>query len=52
MPRLLIVEDEDKMRRALSRGLAEEGYDIVAVSDGEAALAHATSEALTASSSM
>lgn len=44
MPRLLIVEDEDKLRRALTRGLAEEGFEIVAAADGESGLAHAMSE--------
>ncbi|RUL84923.1 response regulator transcription factor [Tautonia sociabilis] len=41
MPRILIVEDEDKLRRALQRGLAEEGYDVVAVADGDDGLARA-----------
>ncbi|MDG3005983.1 response regulator transcription factor [Paludisphaera mucosa] len=44
MPRILIVEDEDKLRRALRRGLAEAGYDVVAVEDGESGLARAASE--------
>ncbi len=34
MARILIVEDEDKLRRALCRGLEEEGYDVVAVENG------------------
>jgi DNA-binding response OmpR family regulator len=44
MPRILIVEDEDKLRRALQRGLAEEGYEVVVVEDGDAGLASATLE--------
>jgi len=44
MARILIVEDEDKLRRALQRGLIEEGYDVVAVDDGESGLAHALAE--------
>ncbi|QEH36202.1 Transcriptional regulatory protein TcrA [Aquisphaera giovannonii] len=41
MARILIVEDEDKLRGALLRGLAEEGYDAAACEDGEAGLAAA-----------
>lgn len=44
MPRILVVEDEDKLRRALRRGLTEAGYEVVAVEDGEAGLARAASE--------
>lgn len=44
MPRVLIVEDEDKLRRALERGLSGEGYDVVAVADGDNGLACATRE--------
>jgi DNA-binding response OmpR family regulator len=44
MPRILVVEDEDKLRRALARGLTDEGYDVVAVEDGEAGLAQALAE--------
>lgn len=44
MPRILIVEDEDKLRRALRRGLVDEGYEVVAVEDGDAGLARATVE--------
>src|SRR5438128_2449440 len=36
--RILLVEDELKMARALRRGLEEEGYAVDAVSDGEDAL--------------
>jgi DNA-binding response OmpR family regulator len=45
MPRILIVEDEEKLRLALRRGLTEEGYEVVAVEDGEAGLISATAEA-------
>ena len=44
MPRILIVEDEDKLRRALLRGLAEEGYEVVAVGDGDDGLARVAAE--------
>src|SRR5712691_8569730 len=33
--RILLVEDELKMARAVRRGLEEEGYAVDAVSDGE-----------------
>jgi DNA-binding response OmpR family regulator len=42
MPRILIIEDEEKLRDALRRGLSEEGYEVVAVEDGEAGLLSAT----------
>ena len=45
MPRILIVEDEDKLRRALARGLGDEGYDVVTAEDGELGLAYAKEEA-------
>src|SRR5262249_44808624 len=35
MPRVLVVEDERKLLRALGRGLAAEGYDVVTASDGD-----------------
>ena len=35
MSRILLVEDEDKVRRSLHKGLVEEGYDVVAVANGE-----------------
>ncbi len=35
MSRILLVEDEAKVRRSLQRGLQEEGYDVVAVDNGE-----------------
>jgi DNA-binding response OmpR family regulator len=40
--RLLVVEDEPKLLRALTRGLAAEGYDIVGAADGVKALASFT----------
>lgn len=36
--RVLVVEDDPKVSRMLERGLGEEGYEIVAVADAEAAL--------------
>jgi len=44
MPRILLVEDEDKLRRALQRGLTDEGYEVTAVEDGEIGLAFAVEE--------
>ena len=42
MARILIVEDEDKLRRTLQRGLEEQGYSIVAADDLMQGLAQAT----------
>ncbi|CAN5301314.1 MAG: response regulator transcription factor [Acidimicrobiia bacterium] len=39
--RVLVVEDEDKMRAALQRGLRAAGYAVDGVTDGEAGLARA-----------
>ncbi len=44
MARILIVEDEDKIRSALARGLAEEGHDVAEAADGDAGLALALAE--------
>lgn len=44
MTRILIVEDEDKLRRALQRGLTDAGYDVTAVEDGDTGLAFAIEE--------
>jgi DNA-binding response OmpR family regulator len=33
-PRILVVEDDDEMRRLVAEGLRKDGYDVVAVSDG------------------
>jgi DNA-binding response OmpR family regulator len=35
MSRILLVEDQMKVRRSLQRGLEEEGYEVVAVENGE-----------------
>jgi two-component system, OmpR family, response regulator len=40
--RLLIVEDDAKLLRALARGLRQEGYEVDAAQDGEEALSLAT----------
>lgn len=37
MQRILIIEDEDKLREAMRRGLEEHGYEVVATGDGEVA---------------
>jgi two-component system response regulator MprA len=39
--RLLVVEDDADLRSLLTRGLGEEGFQVTAVGDGSAALAHA-----------
>ena len=44
MLRILIVEDESKLRRALQRGLTEAGYEVHAAEDGEEGLAFALAE--------
>ena len=43
-PKILVVEDEDKLRRALCRGLEDEGYEVLAVEDGTSGLAAAIEE--------
>lgn len=43
MPRVLVVDDEPGVRAALVRGLGAEGMDVVAVGDGPAGLAEASS---------
>ena len=40
--RILLVEDEIKMARAIRRGLEQEGYAVDTVGDGEEALFRAT----------
>ena len=40
----LVVEDEDKLRKALTQGLSEQGYDVTAVGDGHDGLALAVGE--------
>lgn len=44
MPRVLVVEDEEKLRRALQRGLVEQGYEVTTAEDGDRGWASATSE--------
>ncbi|MFQ5733341.1 MAG: response regulator transcription factor [Planctomycetaceae bacterium] len=46
MPRLLIVEDEERLLRHLQKGLQEDGYDVLTASDGEAGLDLATTESV------
>ena len=36
--RVLLIEDEDRLRQALSRGLRAEGHEVLGASDGEAGL--------------
>jgi two-component system response regulator MprA len=40
-PTVLVVEDDPELRRLLARGLAEEGFDIVAAANATAAIRHA-----------
>lgn len=40
----MIVEDDPELRRMLERGLAEEGFETIAVGDGAGALARAEDE--------
>jgi DNA-binding response OmpR family regulator len=42
--RLLLVEDEAKVRRSLQKGLEEEGYEVVAVDNGHDGLLQATTQ--------
>lgn len=44
MSRILVVEDEDKLRKALTKGLVEQGYDVTAVETGDEGLARANAE--------
>jgi DNA-binding response OmpR family regulator len=44
VPRVLIVEDEAKVRRSLERGLQTEGYEVVTAATGEAGFALATAQ--------
>ena len=43
-PRVLVVEDDAKLARALERGLGAEGYDVATAGDGDAALERAGAE--------
>jgi two-component system cell cycle response regulator DivK len=45
MPKILLVEDNEMNRDMLSRRLQRKGYEIVMATDGEQAVAMATSEA-------
>ncbi len=45
MAKLLVVEDNAKIRDIMRRHLALKGFEVVVAADGEAALALATSEA-------
>ncbi|MGL5828437.1 MAG: response regulator, partial [Angustibacter sp.] len=44
MPRLLILEDDDGIRAALTLALEDEGYCVVACAQAESALAAAQAE--------
>ena len=42
--KILVVDDEPKIRRIITSYLAEEGFDVAEAADGETALALATAE--------
>ena len=44
MARILLAEDDDNLRRFLTRALTKAGHDVEAVGDGEAALGLAREE--------
>lgn len=44
MPRILVIEDEDKVRRALVKGLQGEGHEVVSEADGQEGLDRALRE--------
>lgn len=44
MARLLLVEDEAKVRRSLQKGLEEEGYEVIAVDNGNDGLHQASTQ--------
>jgi DNA-binding response OmpR family regulator len=44
MPRLLVVEDDRKVRRGLEAGLRDAGYEVVSAADGDTGNALATSQ--------
>lgn len=46
MPRLLIIEDEQRLLRHLQQGLEEDGYDVLAAADGKTGQDLATTEAV------
>ncbi len=41
MARILIVDDQDMMRDSLAQSLVREGHEVVAATDGSAAVARA-----------
>src|SRR5215212_6153710 len=43
MPRVLVIEDERKVRSSLERGLLAEGYEVVTAADGDEGLRQAVS---------
>jgi two-component system copper resistance phosphate regulon response regulator CusR len=45
MPRILVVEDEEKLRRVLKRGLVEQGYEVATAEDGDHGWERVSSEA-------
>lgn len=45
MARILVVEDEDKLRAALAKGLTEEGFEVVTAASGDAGLEQAVGAA-------
>src|SRR5262245_60700535 len=44
MVRILVVEDENKVRRGLQKGLEEEGYEVVVADNGDAGFKFARTE--------
>jgi two-component system copper resistance phosphate regulon response regulator CusR len=44
MARLLVIEDQKKLLKSLGRGLTEEGYEVVAATNGEEGYYQATTE--------
>src|SRR5260370_32668365 len=48
MARVLVIEDQKKLLQSLQQGLQEEGYEIVAVGNGEEGYYRATTEAFDA----
>lgn len=48
MPRVLVVEDQKKLLNSLTRGLAQEGYDVVGAATGEEGYYAATTQEIDA----
>lgn len=44
-PKILVIEDEDRLRGVLARGLSESGYEVTSVGDGAEGLELALAEA-------